>query len=103
MTTRRVFTIFVVAQVLGEFFFWTWPVLPDALSSVAWGASFLLLLPGNQIGSMLVEHFFWGKLTQEQLALMAVPVELIVNSIVWGLVVLACRALLGRRTTARSS
>lgn len=78
--------VFIAVQAIGEVCFWTSPHVMSSVGRYVWAAGFVLLLPGNQLAAMVIETLFWPRLSQSTMSLVAVPVEILINAVVW----LAC-------------
>lgn len=81
--SRKLWIIFLAVQLLGELAFWFWPLLGRYLGPAAWLTGMALPLPGNQLSALLIEHFFWTKLSLNQQALVELPIQLAINAAVW--------------------
>lgn len=80
---KRFWLAFIIVQVIGEACYWIWPLLPSPVNMFLWGAYMILLCPGNFVASVIVESFFWGKLTLTQMSFIELPIKLAVNALSW--------------------
>ena len=80
----KIFGVFLLVQVIGEIAFWTWEHLPSPIGGWLWGASLILLFPGNFLSAVIIEQLLWNRgLTPIQLVAIEVPVELLINAFIW--------------------
>jgi hypothetical protein len=84
MQKRIVLIIFVAVQIVGLACSWFWHHPYSSASSLFWGVGFFVLLPGNVLGSWLVEKLFWGWHLSPLVAdLFTVMAVVAVNAIIW--------------------
>ena len=96
--SRKLWLIFLAVQTLGEVCAWMAGHFLSALGPGLWVAGWLLLLPGNITGALVVEKLLWmSRLTILQLMIVSVPIELATNAAVWLLCARVCRYACGYR------
>jgi hypothetical protein len=82
--SRTGWLIFVALQAVGEACIWTAGHFLSALGPVLWTSGLFLLLPGDLVGSLIVEKLLWNsRFSILQLNILTVPVELAINAAVW--------------------
>jgi hypothetical protein len=81
---KRFLAAFATAQAVGEIAFWSWERLPPQIGVWLWGLGLILLFPGNFVGAMAVEKLLWNRgLSLIQLSVIEIPVEIVINLIIW--------------------
>jgi hypothetical protein len=97
MKKRIVLIIFVAVQIIGLACSWFWHHPYSSASSLLWGVGFFVLLPGNVLGSWLVEKLFWERhLSPLATDLFTVVAVVAVNAIIWLAATKATRAIYRR-------
>jgi len=82
--SRRGWTIFAIVQLTGEVCGWAAPHFLSWPGPALWGSSFIVLLPGDVLGALLIEKLLWqSRLTLFQLSLLEIPVAVAINAAVW--------------------
>jgi len=100
MKKRIVLIIFVAVQIVGLGCSWFWHHPYSSASSLLWGVGFFALLPGNVLGSWLVEKLFWeSHLSPLVTDLLTVVAVVAINAILWFVVVKTLRFIYGRLFT----
>jgi hypothetical protein len=80
----RGWRIFCIVQLTGEVCGWAAPRFLSWPGPALWGSSFIVLLPGDILGALLIEKLLWrGPLTLSQLSLLEIPVAVAINAAVW--------------------
>jgi hypothetical protein len=102
MKKRIVLIIFLVVQIVGLACSWFSHHPYSSGSSFLWGVGFIALLPGNVLGSWLVETL-GSHLASSVTDLLTVVAVVAINALVWFVVVAICRKLFGRRSGASAS
>ena len=97
MKKRIVLITFVVVQIVGLACSWLWHHPYSSASSFLWGIGFIALLPGNALGSWLVENLFWeSHLLPLVTDLLTVVAVVAINAILWLAVTKLTRAIYRR-------
>lgn len=81
--TKRAWLIFIIVQIIGEIFYWIWPLIPAPVGMWFWGTQVVLLFPGNFASGEIVEAIFWNKITLTQMSIIEIPVTLAINALLW--------------------
>jgi len=102
MKKRLVLVIFVAVQIVGLACSWFSHHPYSSASSFLWGVGFISLLPGNVLGSWLVETL-GIHLSSSVTDLLTVVAVVVTNAAIWFVVVAICRKLFGRRSGASAS
>jgi hypothetical protein len=95
MLRYRVAVVFCVVQLVGFACVWLWHLLESSSgSSFLWNTWFVLLFPGDILGSGVIEKMFWhsriSPLTRDVAVVVAVVA---VNALIWAVVALMIGAV----------
>jgi hypothetical protein len=81
---RTGWLVFVGVQAVGEVCAWSARYSLSALGPVLWFIGFVLLLPGNILGWLIVEKLLWKTgLTISQLTVLQMTVAVAINAVFW--------------------
>lgn len=99
MKTPKVPIVFAAVQSIGLLCFW-FSHHPDlSAGALLWGTGFIVLFPGDILGSLLVEKLFWESHIPAPVTDMLTAVAVVaINSILWFVVVKAVRLTFRRRS-----
>jgi hypothetical protein len=95
----RLLIVFLAVQVAGIACSWFWQHPYSASSSFLWGTGFLALLPGDVLGTQIVQSVLWhSRLTLGTMSVLALVLGVAINAVVWFLLATIFRSILGRRS-----
>jgi hypothetical protein len=98
---KKLVFIFATVQIIGVACSWFWQHPYSSASSFLWGVGLFLLLPGNVLGSWLVEKLFWGThLTLGAMSVVSAVLCVGINAVIWFGIAAICRRLFHRRPRA---
>jgi hypothetical protein len=98
---KKLVVIFAAVQVVGLACWWFWHHPYSSASSFLWGTGFVVLLPGDILGSSLVEKLFWeSHVPSAVFDLLTMVAVVAVNAVVWFGIAAVCRKLFRRRPRA---
>lgn len=104
MKKRIALIVFATAQIVGLFCSWFSHQILSSAGYVLWGTGFIVLLPGNILGSLLVEKLFWkSNLAPLVTDLLTFAAVVVINLILWFVAVEAFRFVFGRRRASQGS
>jgi hypothetical protein len=84
MKKHPVLALFLGVQFVGLACSWFWHHPYSSVSSLLWGVGFIVLLPGNVLGTWLVEKLFWGSHISPLVTdLFGVVAVVAINAIIW--------------------
>lgn len=103
MTARNpIIVVFVVIQLTGIICSWLCWKVPSGIGVPMWAVGFVILMPGNLLGSWITQSLFWQTgLSLPSMGAISTVLALGINAAVWFAVVRAVAAVLARSPTAK--
>lgn len=91
---RWVIVLFVVVQLLGVLCAWLDVGVPSAIGVPMWAVGFFALMPGNLLGSWIVQVFLWqSRISPVELGVIATLLTVAMNAVVWFVLARAVMAI----------
>jgi hypothetical protein len=84
MKKRGIIVVFLVAQFIGITCWWAWHYAPSSVGVPMWGASLVLLFPGNILGGWFIEQVFWRtSLSLLNMSILTTILQFVINGALW--------------------
>jgi hypothetical protein len=84
MMGRKAWIAFAAVQIAGEICAWTWAIPYGPIGRWQWMGAFILLLPGNELASIIIEKLFWmSGMSLLAMQVLKIPLVLGINLALW--------------------
>lgn len=81
---RWVSVLFVVVQLIGVLCAWLDAEVPSAIGVPMWAVGFFALMPGNLVGSSIVQAFLWrSRMSPVGLSVIVTLLAVATNAVAW--------------------
>lgn len=104
MKNRALVIVFLVVQLGGVVCSWLWQHPYSGASSFLWGTGLVALLPGNILGTWVVQGLLWHTpSTLGTMSVIALFLGVAINAVVWLVIVKVFQRVFGRRVSVRAN